>query len=720
MNIHHIFRMTLLMVVLAFVMAGPALAQFPATPLQIGTINPGDSIVVSFEVTVNTGLGAGVTAVCNQGTISGSNFASVDTDDPDTATPADPTCTEIVQADVGVIAINSPADTCQSAGVEVTVTLKNFTSQSQSNFDVSFEVNGPISTGPVTETFAGPLAGDAMAMYTFTATIDLSTPGSYTIQAWTDLLIDANAANDTATTTISAFPLPIADAGADQTIVEGDAVQIGGSPTASGGTAPYTYAWTPATGLNDATLANPTASPTTTTEYIVVVTDANNCTGSDTVTVEVLDACALSTVIHIAIDEIDEILATQTMPQAARDELEAAQADLTLALSYLDQGDQHNANIALQSGWEHGEAAAEEGADLTNAINAMLGPSRNLAVCTIDIATPLAQGNYWLQLSINYANSQLAKGDADANNGKNFQAIEHYLNAYGAAQYVIDQTTGGNSTNASGNPNAATLAKSGASSSSTLKTGSSEVATQMTELRVLPDGESVRLTWATVLETSNKGFYIYRAERKIEDMKKVKSRNKDGMPEDKEYKRITNKLIPGAGSSDQLLSYSDIDTKVKTGYTYYYKIAQVSEVSKDRGKGTAEQETLHGVISALVTGKAARLALAKGSPSGTAIGEPSLDALPAEFGLQQNYPNPFNPTTTIRYQLPVSSEVSLVIYNLRGQVVRQLAAGQMPAGTHSLQWDGRSDTGAHVVSGVYVYKLTAGTFVQVRRMVLLK
>jgi hypothetical protein len=84
----------------------------------------------------------------------------------------------------------------------------------------------------------------------------------------------------------SASPL-VADAGLDQTIVAGNSATIGGSPTVSGGMPPYSYSWAPTTGLNDSTLANPTASPATTTNYMVVVTDNKGCTDSDNMTLRV-------------------------------------------------------------------------------------------------------------------------------------------------------------------------------------------------------------------------------------------------------------------------------------------------------------------------------------------------------------------------------------------------------------------------------------------------
>ena len=98
---------------------------------------------------------------------------------------------------------------------------------------------------------------------------------------------DANGCTDYASTTVVVNTKPTADAGPDKSISTGGSVEIGGSPTASGGTSPYTYSWTPITGLNATTIANPNASPTSTTTYTVTVTDANGCVDSDDVVVTV-------------------------------------------------------------------------------------------------------------------------------------------------------------------------------------------------------------------------------------------------------------------------------------------------------------------------------------------------------------------------------------------------------------------------------------------------
>jgi len=90
--------------------------------------------------------------------------------------------------------------------------------------------------------------------------------------------------------------------------------------------------------------------------------------------------------------------------------------------------------------------------------------------------------------------------------------------------------------------------------------------------------------------------------------------------------------------------------------------------------------------------------------------------LPADFALEQNYPNPFNPSTTIVYQLPQPVPVTLTVHDLLGRQVATLVAGVKPAGYHSATWDGVTDGGEIVGSGVYLYRLQAGEHRQVRRM----
>jgi choice-of-anchor B domain-containing protein len=93
---------------------------------------------------------------------------------------------------------------------------------------------------------------------------------------------------------------------------------------------------------------------------------------------------------------------------------------------------------------------------------------------------------------------------------------------------------------------------------------------------------------------------------------------------------------------------------------------------------------------------------------------------PIEFAISPNYPNPFNPTTTINYDVPTSSEVMLVIYNVLGQRVRTLVNGVAEPGRYKAVWDGTNDFGLPVGSGTYLYRFDAGKFIMTEKMILLK
>ena len=93
---------------------------------------------------------------------------------------------------------------------------------------------------------------------------------------------------------------------------------------------------------------------------------------------------------------------------------------------------------------------------------------------------------------------------------------------------------------------------------------------------------------------------------------------------------------------------------------------------------------------------------------------------PVTYKLNSNYPNPFNATTEIQYALPEASEVNLSVFNIMGQKVRILVEGRQSAGVHKVIWDGKNEKGKTVASGVYFYKLRAGTYVETKKMALLK
>ena len=104
----------------------------------------------------------------------------------------------------------------------------------------------------------------------------------------------------------------------------------------------------------------------------------------------------------------------------------------------------------------------------------------------------------------------------------------------------------------------------------------------------------------------------------------------------------------------------------------------------------------------------------------TAVLEAYVASTPRAFALDQNYPNPFNSGTLIRYALPEAQDVKLSLYNLAGQQVATLVKSPRAAGTYTIHWDGRDDDNRVLASGVYLYRLQAGTQVETRKLVLLR
>jgi photosystem II stability/assembly factor-like uncharacterized protein len=105
------------------------------------------------------------------------------------------------------------------------------------------------------------------------------------------------------------------------------------------------------------------------------------------------------------------------------------------------------------------------------------------------------------------------------------------------------------------------------------------------------------------------------------------------------------------------------------------------------------------------------------NPTAVRDGDPSL---PDHVQLAQNYPNPFNPSTRIQFEIPERALVTLEVFNLLGQSIRTLVHATQSAGTYVVSWDGKDHTGRSAPSGVYLYRLSAGGHVSVRRMLLIK
>jgi hypothetical protein len=95
-------------------------------------------------------------------------------------------------------------------------------------------------------------------------------------------------------------------------------------------------------------------------------------------------------------------------------------------------------------------------------------------------------------------------------------------------------------------------------------------------------------------------------------------------------------------------------------------------------------------------------------------------AMPSATALLDNYPNPFNPTTTFRYILSEDTHVSLTVYDMLGRLIATVVDNNQAAGDHSAVWDGSNESGQKLASGIYFYRLAAGKFAEMKRMLLVK
>jgi hypothetical protein len=145
-------------------------------------------------------------------------------------------------------------------------------------------------------------------------------------------------------------------------------------------------------------------------------------------------------------------------------------------------------------------------------------------------------------------------------------------------------------------------------------------------------------------------------------------------------------------------AWTAVNTNLADLYVQALAVSQNGAATANLFAGTASQGVWRRPLSEMVT-------------SATTY---STD-LPAQVSLEQNYPNPFNPATTISFRLPSTSFVSLAVFDALGKQVRVLLAKELPAGTYASHWDA---TG--LASGLYFYRLQAGSTIETKKLVLLK
>ncbi len=162
----------------------------------------------------------------------------------------------------------------------------------------------------------------------------------------------------------------------------------------------------------------------------------------------------------------------------------------------------------------------------------------------------------------------------------------------------------------------------------------------------------------------------------------------------------------GEGDTTTFLSWiAPMHLYGKSVFTFQKGIGLIRN-SYNSGTVDISQENEHELLSAIIT----------------SVPREGKNPEPASISLYQNYPNPCNPTTTIRYELSRSLDVRLSVYDLLGREVAVLVNGRQDAGVHEVAFDARlpGGQGSGLSSGVYVYRLAAGTVVQARKLLLLR
>jgi hypothetical protein len=190
--------------------------------------------------------------------------------------------------------------------------------------------------------------------------------------------------------------------------------------------------------------------------------------------------------------------------------------------------------------------------------------------------------------------------------------------------------------------------------------GTSVLPVELSSFTAAANGMQADLHWSTATETNNFGFEIERSQ--MGNWEKIG-------------------FVPGAGTSSSLKSYSYTDNNLTQG-SYTYRIKQINKDGSFSYRGSAEVE---------------------------------IGLTATKFELGANYPNPFNPTTRIQYSLEKAGAVTLRVYNVLGLEVATLVNGHQEAGSYAVPFNG-----AGLSSGVYFYRLEAGSLNATKKLVLMK
>jgi endonuclease/exonuclease/phosphatase family metal-dependent hydrolase len=528
----------------------------------------------------------------------------------------------------------------------------------------------------------------------------------------------------------------VADAGPDQEICSGESTTIGGNPTGSGGHGALSFSWSPTTGLNDATLANPTvtltAATTTTITYTVTVTDANNCQRTDQVNVTVNPL----PIVDAGADR--SICFAQTVRLGGNPTASGGTPPFTYKWA-------PSAGLLDPPNVANPKARPSNTTTYTVEVTDAKGCKASDQV-TITVHKFVLQSDDYIKINQNKTSS----GDIHSN-----KKIEFGVGAPGTHTgnlTALDDITIRNKNTIVGNATAndelylfgnATVTGAPIDHANLPPITLSPIAfTAGGPNKTVPANGSMSLapgSYGTVLIDDKATLFLRAGDYFMNvldtDPGSILSINVSGGPvnlhvvKDLCFDEKVKVKITGTGAATDKVTFITLQkSKVDIGKSATIQgtlIAPNAQVHFSNGcklKGAVCAGD--GIsVNAGVTfnfhspGVLTKFADEESEGEESEVGKQSPVT---SYQLEQNYPNPFNPTTVISFQLPVNSEVTLTIYNMNGQLVKKLIAGEMNAGRHNVMWDAKDDRGQQVASGVYLYVIKAGSFTAQRKLVLMK
>ncbi|MCF7826866.1 MAG: T9SS type A sorting domain-containing protein [Candidatus Marinimicrobia bacterium] len=261
--------------------------------------------------------------------------------------------------------------------------------------------------------------------------------------------------------------------------------------------------------------------------------------------------------------------------------------------------------------------------------------------------------------------------------GKTTTQMKDYTTYTAAGWDFVTETANG--TNDYWDADQTTLVNSGYPILSWQTDADQSLPVELSSWQVESKNGQVTLSWLTDSESENLGFIIERSNAQTGPFKELAS-------------FVTDKTLNGAGSSSHAHEYKWIDTDVKAGESWYYRLSDMAY----NGEIT-RHAVLHTVVKSAI-----------------------MDLKPHDFTLQPAYPNPFNPSTSIRYGLAEETNVRVMVYDMRGIEIQVLEQGPKSAGWYELQWQGTDAQGRQLASGVYMVVFRAGSQQIVQKLMFLK